>query len=297
MKILLLGKNGQIGWELQRALTALGEIITAGSEELDLTDIEAIRRTIREVRPGVIVNAAAYTAVDRAEDEPELAMAINGVAPGILAEEAARLNTVLVHYSTDYIFDGGKGTPYLEDDTPKPLNVYGQTKLAGEIAIRETGGSHLIIRTSWVYGLRGKNFLMTILRLAREKEELSIVDDQFGTPNWCRTVAETTARILKEINSNQSENLSGIYNLSSSGETSWFQFAKEILAAEPRKKDQVCRKIIPIETGQYPTAAKRPKFSVLDNSKIQATFGITFKSWDSYLKELFDQAGSEDQSK
>ena len=292
MKILLVGKNGQIGWELQRTLLSLGELVAIDIDELDLADIRAIRQAVRETKPGIIVNAAAYTAVDRAEEEAELAMAVNGVAPGILAEEAARINAVIVHYSTDYVFDGEKGSPYVEEDSPNPINIYGQTKLAGERAIRETGAPHLIFRTSWVYGLRGKNFLLAILRLAREKEELRIVDDQVGTPNWCGTVAEVTARILMENADiiRQDGRLSGIYNLSSSGETSWFKFARQILATDPRKEEQVCRKIMPIETGQFPTAAKRPMFSVLDNNKIQSTFGIKLGSWDSYLKELFHQA-------
>lgn len=288
MKILLVGKNGQIGWELLRTLPALGELVAVGSDELDLADTKAIRRTVRDIKPGVIVNAAAYTAVDRAEEEPELAMAVNGIAPGVLAEEAARLSAVVVHYSTDYIFNGAKRSPYLEEDIPNPINVYGQTKLAGERAILETSAFHLIFRTSWIYGLRGHNFFLSILRLAREKEELRIVDDQVGTPNWCRTVAEVTTRILLKNSSRNIKNgsLSGIYNLSSSGSTTWFNFAKEILAADPRQEEQLCRKIIPIETEQYPTPAKRPKYSVLSNDKIQVAFGIEIGSWESYLQEL-----------
>ncbi|MEW5785461.1 MAG: dTDP-4-dehydrorhamnose reductase [Bacillota bacterium] len=289
MKVLLVGKNGQVGWELQRTLAPFGEIAATGSHELDLSDTKAIRRIVREIKPRIIVNAAAYTAVDRAEEEPELAMAVNGIAPGVLADEAARLGAVMVHYSTDYIFDGKKGLPYLEEDTPNPINVYGKTKLAGEWAIRETGASHLIFRTSWVYGLRGKNFLLTILRLAREKEELNVVQDQVGTPNWCATLAEATAGVLMSEHNSiiKDKSLSGVYNLSSSGETSWFEFARQILAADPRKEEQACRKINPITTAQYPTTAKRPLYSVLGTHKIQSTFGVKIGSWDDCLREAF----------
>src|SRR5512146_587709 len=189
-RILVTGRNGQVGFELLRSLAGLGEVVAVGRERMDLADPDAIRRTVRETKPDLIVNAAAYTAVDQAESEPELALAINGVAPGILAEESKRLGAVLIHYSTDYVFDGSKGAPYTEDDEPRPLSVYGRTKLAGERAIQAVDVPHLILRTSWVYGARGKNFLLTILRLARERNELSIVDDQIGAPTWCRSLAE-----------------------------------------------------------------------------------------------------------
>ena len=291
IKILLLGKNGQVGWELQKVLPLLGELAAVGSAELNLTDFKALRRLVRALRPEIIVNAAAYTAVDRAEEEAEQAMAVNGRVPGILAEEAARLGSLIVHYSTDYIFDGEKGSPYLEGDSPNPLNVYGQSKLAGEKAICEAGAAHLIFRTSWVYGRRRTNFLLTILRLAREKEELNIVDDQIGTPNWCGTVAEATAHAVECIicNPELKSGLSGIYNLSASGKTSWYEFAGKILAVDPRREEQLCRRINPIETDSYPAAARRPRYSVLDNSKIQAKFGFVFKQWDCYLTDLFAQ--------
>lgn len=294
MRILLLGKNGQIGWELQRALPSPGELVALGRGELDLADGGAIADAVRDIKPDVMVNAAAYTAVDRAEEEPEQAMAVNGVAPGILAEEAARLGAVLIHYSTDYIFDGEKGAPYREEDSPNPLSSYGRTKLAGEEAIRAAGGSYLIFRTSWVYGLRGKNFLLTILRQAREKEELRVVDDQVGTPNECGTLARATARVLAAYLRSGNKDLAGIYNLSASGETSWFGFAREILAADPRREEQLCREIIPIDTGSFPTPARRPRYSVLDNNKVQNTFGIKFGSWKSDLKELLQQASITD---
>ena len=198
MKILLTGKNGQVGWELQRTLTTLGDVVAIDRKGMDLANPDSIRNTIRAVRPDLIVNAAAYTAVDKAESEPELAMAINGIAPGIMAEEAGRLGAAMVHYSTDYVFDGTKTTPYTEGDILNPINVYGKTKLAGEQAVQAAGIPHLIFRTSWVYGLRGRNFLLTILRLAKEWDELKIVDDQIGAPTWSRMVAEATATILAQ---------------------------------------------------------------------------------------------------
>lgn len=197
-RILLIGKNGQVAWELQRTLATLGEIITVGREQLDVANAASIRQVIRETKPQIIVNATAYTAVDKAEAEPELAMQVNGVAPGIMAEEAKRLDALLVHYSTDYVFDGTKQGAYVEEDVPNPLSVYGKTKLAGEQAIQATGAKHLILRTSWVYGARGKNFLLTILRLAKERPELKIVDDQIGAPTWSRMIAEATAQILAQ---------------------------------------------------------------------------------------------------
>jgi len=289
VKILLVGKNGQIGWELQQKLPALGEIAALGSAELDLADFEAVRRTVREIKPAVIVNAAAYTAVDKAEEEPDKAAAINSGAPAILAEEAVRLNSLFIHYSTDYIFDGEKKSPYNEEDTPNPLNAYGKTKLAGEIAVRKSGAQHLIFRTSWVYGLRGKNFLLTILRLAREKEELQIVSDQVGTPNWCNTVAEVTVRVLKVYTGKMDRRLSGTYNLSSSGFTTWYEFARAILAADPLIEEQIYRRVSPIDTSQFPTPARRPLYSVLDNQKIQRVFGIQMGHWDSDLERLLSR--------
>ena len=198
-KILLTGKNGQVGWELERSLQPLGQVIAFDRSGLDLASPDSIRAVIREVKPELIVNPAAYTAVDKAESEPDLAMAVNGVAPGIIAEEAKRLGAALIHYSTDYVFDGTKAEPYTEDDVPKPINVYGKTKLAGEQAVQAIGVPHLIFRTSWVYGMRGKNFLLTILRMAKEKDELRIVDDQFGAPTWSRMIAETTAQVLAQF--------------------------------------------------------------------------------------------------
>ena len=283
-KILLIGKEGQMGGQLSVLLQPLGKLVILGKDDLDLTQADRIRETLREVRPQVIVNAAAYTAVDKAEEEAELALAVNGTAPAILAEEAKRQGAALVHYSTDYVFDGNKPGPYTEEDTPNPLSVYGRTKLTGDEAIRSAGLPHLIFRTAWVYGLQGKNFLLTIQRLAKERDELKIVDDQVGSPTWCRTIAQTTANVLAQVLSEHSpgdlsriEQASGLYNLVCTGQTSWFGFAKAIVEASPTTRDT---KLIPISTSEYPTPAPRPANSVLSTEKLRSAFGITPPAWD-----------------
>jgi dTDP-4-dehydrorhamnose reductase len=281
LKILLLGKNGQVGWELQRTLVPLGEIITLGRSELDLTDQNAIRRTIRAIKPDLIVNAAAYTAVDKAEDEPELAMAVNGIAPGILAEEASLIKAKLVHYSTDYVFGGTKNEPYTEDDCPNPINVYGKTKLAGEKAIIEKEGHFLIFRVSWVYGKRGNNFLQTMLRLFLERKELKIVSDQIGAPTWSRMIAEATAQVIgfeRTINMVQ-----GVYHLTAAGQTSWHGFAKSIQSIS---KNEAAKKIklIAIESEDYKTKAARPKYSVLDCTSLFQQIGLKLPNWQQMLE-------------
>jgi len=291
MRILLLGKNGQIGWELQRTMATLGEITAWDIEDLDLTDEKAIRTGVRKVQPQLIVNAAAYTAVDKAEEEPELAMAINGIAPGILAEEAKKIGAGIIHYSTDYVFDGTKNSPYTEEDEPNPINVYGKTKLEGERNIQNSGAPYFIFRTSWVYGTRGKNFLLTILRLAKEREELTIVDDQIGSPTWSRMISEATAQVVaqgvKDINSFMKEK-SGIYHLTAQGATSWCSFAQTILeniqeGMYLNEKDLKCKCITPIQSCQYPTPARRPRYSVLDNAKMKKNFGVKTANWKSCL--------------
>jgi len=254
-KILLIGKEGQVGGQLSALLQPLGKLVILGEDDLDLTQADRIRETLREVRPQVIVNAAAYTAVDKAEEKAELAQAVNGTAPAILAEEAKRQGAALVHYSTDYVFDGNKPEPYTEEDAPNPLSVYGRTKLAGDEAIRSAGLPHLIFRTAWVYGLQGKNFLLTIQRLAKERDELKIVDDQVGSPTWCRTIAQTTANVLTQVLPEHSpgdlsrfEQASGLYNLVCTGQTSWFGFARAIVEASPTTRDT---KLIPIPTSEF----------------------------------------------
>jgi dTDP-4-dehydrorhamnose reductase len=282
LRILLLGKNGQVGFELQRALAPLGEIVACDHHQLDLADVPRLRTRVHELRPQLIVNAAAYTAVDRAESEPGIAMQINADAPAALAEVARQVGALLVHYSTDYVFDGASRVPYTERDSTNPLNIYGKTKLAGETAIRSSGSTHLILRTSWVYGARGKNFLLTILRLAREQRELTIVNDQIGAPTWSRDLAQATARVISQINlaknpAAAAENLSGTYNLTAAGETSWFHFA-EFALTSAKLLDSVTLK--PLSTASYKTAARRPLYSVLDSSHFARTFGFTMPPWE-----------------
>lgn len=281
--ILLLGRHGQVAWELQRTLQTIGNVTTLGSADLDLADGEQIRATVRQLRPQMVVNAAAYTAVDKAESEVEMARSINSIAPTILAEEAKQLGALLVHYSTDYIFDGQKNGAYLEDDATNPLGVYGQTKLEGEQGIQSVNCDHLILRTTWVYGMRGKNFLLTILRLAAERPELKIVADQIGAPTWSRSIATVTGQILSQWSKNPAP---GIYHLSGGGATSWHGFAKKIVEyarQQDLNRDLLVERILPIGTSDYPTPAQRPANSRLDNSKLRHTFGLGLPDWEQDL--------------
>ncbi|TCV83431.1 dTDP-4-dehydrorhamnose reductase [Sulfurirhabdus autotrophica] len=290
-RILLIGKNGQVGWELARTLAPLGEIIIVDRQVVDLAKPDSIVSTVREIKPNIIVNAAAYTAVDKAESEPDLAEAINSIAPGILAEEARRINALLIHYSTDYVFDGTKDEPYTELDIPNPLSVYGKTKLVGEQAIQAANVPHIILRTSWVYGGRGNNFLRTILRLAQERDELKIVDDQIGAPTWSRMIAEATAQILGQVmRLNKSEisainELSGIYHLTSRGGTSWHGFAQSILDI----MSTPIPRLVPISTSEYPLPAHRPQNSVLLNEKLERVFGLILPEWKAALELCLDE--------
>ncbi len=302
-RILVTGRNGQVGFELQRSLAGVGQVIAVGRDQMDLADPDSIRRAVRETKPNLIVNAAAYTAVDQAESEPDLALAINGIAPGILAEEAKRLGAALIHYSTDYVFDGSKGAPYTEDDEPRPMSAYGRTKLAGEQAIQAVDVPHLILRASWIYGARGRNFLLTILRLAREREELAIVDDQVGAPTWSRALAAATGDILRRLGYGQPgfgdacAAQRGIYNLSAAGQTSWHGFAAAILAhaasVPPGESAFALARVPvlkPITTEQYPLPAARPRYSVLSNAKLQRAFGIAMPNWKTSLDECMSSA-------
>ncbi|MEK7435939.1 MAG: dTDP-4-dehydrorhamnose reductase, partial [Pseudomonadota bacterium] len=302
-RILVTGRNGQVGFELQRRLARLGRVTAAGRDEMDLADPDSIRNMVRNTAPNLIVNAAAYTAVDQAESEPELALAINGVAPGILAEEAKRLGAALIHYSSDYVFDGSKTAPYTEDDAPRPISAYGRSKLAGEQAIQSVDVPHLILRTSWVYGARGKNFLLTILRLAKEREELAVVDDQVGAPTWCQVIAAATGGILQDLGYGQArfrdacDAKRGIYNLTAAGQTSWHGFAAAILAlgasAQQGQSDFALTRVPalkPIKTEQYPLPAQRPRNSLLSNAKIQSTFGLVMPGWESSLADCMSSA-------
>lgn len=298
-KILLTGKNGQVGWELQRSLASFGQVVATDSKELDLADPDAIRRTVRSIAPDIIINPAAYTAVDKAESDAARAMAVNGIAPGILAEESLRLGALLIHYSTDYVFDGSKAAPYTEDDAPNPQSVYGSTKLAGEQAIRASGCKHLILRTSWVYGVHGGNFVKTILRLAKERNELRIVADQFGAPTWARDIAEATASALSFWqNSDRDGDLSGLYHLTAAGRTSWHQYAEEIVRLARQYEPALASKALaihPIATHEYPVPAKRPSNSVLANDKIREAFGIVLPEWQDSVtecvREIYEPTG------
>ncbi|BAY34677.1 dTDP-4-dehydrorhamnose reductase [Nostoc carneum NIES-2107] len=293
MRILLTGVTGQVGWELQRTLMTLGEVIVVErsashpSLQIDLAQPETIRPIIREIKPDLIINPAAYTAVDKAESEPDLAMAINGIAPGIIAEEAKRIGAAVIQYSTDYVFDGNKTTAYTEQDQPNPQNIYGKTKLAGEQAIASVDVPHLILRTSWVYSLRGKNFLLTMLRLAQEREEIRVVDDQIGAPTWSRMIAEATAQIISQASQNISEFLAakgGIYHLTASGKTSWYGFAKAIFELEDKKSDRKLQRLIAIPSQEYPTPATRPAYSLLDSQKLSDNFGLVLPDWQRSLE-------------
>jgi dTDP-4-dehydrorhamnose reductase len=308
-RILLIGKTGQVGAELLTILPRLGEVAAFDRRELDLSNPDQIRRAIRDVQPSLIVNAAAYTSVDQAEREEKQARIINVEAPALMAEEAKRIGAALVHYSTDYVFDGSKESPYDEDDQPDPINVYGRTKLAGEDAIRATGVPHLIFRTAWVYGTRGRNFLLTILRLATEREELRIVRDQFGAPTSSREIAMGTLRVLAQLSLEGRQAVSrssGVYHMTAAGKTSWFEFAEAILEAASRTPPDlpwfaaatggnplIVRRVTPIATEQYPTPARRPASSVLSNHRLKKIFGIELPDWRSQLASAFARAQSD----
>jgi len=270
MKVLLTGGTGQVGYELARSLQGVGEVVAVDRGEMDLSNLDQVREVIRRVQPKLIVNPAAYTAVDKAESEPELAFRINAEAPGVMAEEAKALGAALVHYSTDYVFDGSQATPRVEDDPLGPLNVYGASKLAGEQAIAAAGIPHLIFRTSWVYGMRGKNFLLTMLRLAKERDELRVVADQHGAPTWSRTIADTTAQVLSQAHAGGREwwvQNSGIYHLSAQGQTTWHEFTEAIVA-----EAGLSCKVLPITSAEYPTPAQRPQYSVMSSERLMARF-------------------------
>jgi dTDP-4-dehydrorhamnose reductase len=284
VKILLLGKNGQLGWELERALGPLGPLTALGSQELDVADFDAARATVREGRPDVVVNAAAYTAVDRAESEAERAYAVNAEGPGALAEECAALGAILLHYSTDYVFDGEKGTPYVETDEPNPINVYGKSKLAGEEAIQAAGGASLILRTAWVYSTRRDSFVTRVLGWARKQERLRIVDDQVSNPTWARSLAEATAMILGRGRDYVAERR-GLYHLAGGGFASRYDWAKEILRLDPHAEEQVVKDALPALTSEFPTPARRPLFSALECGRFRGTFGFELAGWREGLGE------------
>ncbi len=283
MRILITGKNGQVGTELARLYQSQGDVVLTGRDECDLSSEQSIRDVVGRVKPAVILNAGAYTAVDQAEKERELCFAINATAPGVLAQEAARQNALLVHYSTDYVFNGEKPEPYLESDPIDPINVYGASKAAGEAAIAEAGGRYLVLRTSWVYGAHGKNFLRTMLRLGAERSELRVVDDQVGAPTSAAAIAAATARLVEQYQQNAKYAVSGIYHMTAAGSTSWCGFARAIFSAgvlgnRPR--------VQPIPSSDYPTPAKRPANSVLANDKFASTFAFRLAGWQQQLDQV-----------
>jgi dTDP-4-dehydrorhamnose reductase len=297
-RILLIGAGGQLGWELRHTLLQCGEVVSTDRAILDIADEDAIRRVIRRQYPDIIVNAAAYTHVDKAEIEPDLAMKVNGIAPGIIAEEAQRAHSALMHYSTDYVFSGSITRLYLEEDEPNPVNRYGASKLAGEKAIGAVDGAHLILRTSWVFDARGKNFLTTVVRLAQEQEHLSVVDDQISVPTWSRALAQATLEILNRVAQRSTSivdgiaDQKGIYHVCCEDPTSRFDFAKEMLETYQRLNNapQALRTdLIPISSAEYPSQAKRPHFSVLSPRKIADAFGVVIPSWREHLEAVLEE--------
>lgn len=293
MKFLLLGRNGQVGFELRRALAPLGEVAAFDFPACDLTVPDSIRGIINAVAPQVIINAAAYTAVDTAEASPQLARAINAVAPGIIGAEAKKIGARVIHYSTDYVYDGTKTTPYLETDAANPLGVYGLTKRDGDVALVESGAEHFIFRTSWVFGAHGANFVKTVLRLGAERDRLNVVADQFGAPTGAPLLADATAQVLAQLRwRNAADTPSGTYNLAASGETSWHGFAQAILRGGVSRRLTLKLKpeaVRAISTNEYPLPARRPANSRLDTTRFRASFGLTLPHWQSGLDHVLDQ--------
>jgi dTDP-4-dehydrorhamnose reductase len=307
LRILLTGKNGQIGQALCTRLPLLGEVTALDRQQLNLCHPAEIRHAIGSIRPQLIVNAAAYTSVDKAESDPSAAQAVNHDAPRIIAEEARRIGAALVHYSTDYVFDGAKREPYLEGDVPRPLNVYGRTKLAGDEAIQKSGLPYLIFRTSWVYARGGNNFLLTILRLATQREELRVIRDQTGAPTWSCEIAAATTNILSQVYGREDTDgalahVSGVYHMTAAGETTWYDFARAILEvvcksasdtpwffAKTSHQPWIVRRILPISTAQYPACARRPAYSVLCNARLAQVFRIRLPDWRLQLHSFFEE--------
>lgn len=289
MRILLTGKNGQVGWELNHSLSTLGTVFAMSRDQMDLSKPETLSPVIQKIRPDIIVNAAAYTAVDKAETEPHLAMTVNGIAPGVLAQEAKNIGAGMIHYSTDYVFDGKSTSPYKEEDPTCPLNVYGKSKLAGEKAVAQAGIPHIIFRTSGVYSLRGSNFLLTMQRLAQSRNQIKVVDDQICAPTWSRAIAQSTTRILQKCLADDAIKFphSGVFNMSCGGQTSWFDFAKIILELSGLIKET---ELIPIPSIEYPTPAVRPKNSLLSSAKLKQTFLYEMPHWQETLQECLDSA-------
>jgi len=292
MKIALIGKDGQLGWELQHTLTSVGEVISLGREELDVTDVDAVQRTLIELQPNLIINASAYTEVDLAETHVGLATNINAIAPGVMAETARKLNAVFIHYSTDYVFDGKNNISYLETDLTNPLSMYGKSKLTGEENIKQAGDAYLILRTSWVYSLRGNSFVNKVLGWSRNNKTLRIVIDQISCPTWAKALAETTSKAIANNNadiSNAIRERRGIYHLAGSGYTSRYEWAKRILANDPQRTEQLVQTIEPVPSAEFPTPAERPLFSVLNCEKFARTFGLRLPNWEESLQKAMQK--------
>ena len=289
MKYLLIGQGGQLGWELRRACLTLGEIIAVDYPEVDLADFSGVRDLIRTVKPDILLNPAAYTAVDNAEEEPELVRRVNGIAPGVLAKEMKKLGGALIHYSTDYVFDGKKNTLYNEQDTPLPINVYGRTKLEGEQLVMDAGATYVTFRTSWVYGMRRGGFINKVIQWAQQQKIIHIVDDQFGSPTWARMLAQATAHVLMQGGSNVLDYLQqyrGLYHLAGNGEASRYEWVKTILEHYPGKEDLEVMQILPAKSQDFPSKANRPAYSALDCSKFETTFGIQLPTWQACINLL-----------
>jgi dTDP-4-dehydrorhamnose reductase len=287
MRMLLLGKNGQVGWELQRTLVPIGEVFAFDAQDFDLTDVQALRQTVRRIAPDVIVNAAAYTAVDKAESEPDLAMAVNVTAPAIMSEEMEAQKGFLIHFSTDFVFDGKKGSPYTEEDRPNPLSRYGETKLKGELAIQERSNRYMIFRTSWVYSLNRDSFVTKVLNWSRQQKSLRIVTDQVSNPTWCRLLAEVTAQVLAMSVQNGNpwlQERSGLYHVANTGFASRLEWARATLKHDPHPETCRTEQILPATTSEFPTAAVRPSFSALNCERFQQTFGLHLPNWEESLQ-------------
>lgn len=287
MKILLIGKTGQLGWELQRACLTIGEVIAVDFPEIDLSKIDPARVLIQTIKPNLLINAAAYTNVDKAESESDIARCVNALAPEVMAKEMKKLGGSFIHYSTDFVFDGTKGTPYVESDGPNPVNKYGATKLEGEQLVQGVGGSFLIFRTSWVYSTRQGGFVTKVMQWARQQESLKVVDDQIGSPTWARMLAEAATQIIAQGRQDPNDYIlekAGLYHLAGDGSASRYEWAKTILDLDPKKEEQKVKEIMPAKSSDFPTPAIRPANTGLDNTKIKSVFGLTLQPWKFVLQ-------------
>jgi dTDP-4-dehydrorhamnose reductase len=287
MKFLLIGRNGQLGWELERACLTLGEVVALDYPEVDLARVNELRELVRTVKPDILLNPAAYTNVDKADSESELARKVNAIAPGVMAEEIKKLGGALIHYSTDYVFDGNKGNSYTESDTPNPINIYGKSKLEGEQVVQEAGGIALTFRTSWVYSLRSGGFVTKVLDWARQQEVMRVVDDQTGSPTWARMLAEATAFVIARGGNDPLGYLQqhgGLYHLAGAGAASRYEWAREVIERDPNREEQIVKQLLPAKSADFPTPARRPVYSALDCAKFERTYGLTLPDWKQSIR-------------